>query len=216
MLDVIDRYVGDRFLRRFYDDPGTWRETYWHGVPVRKCPMDLWVFQEIIVNTRPELIIEAGTYRGGSALFMASICDMLDQGRIVTIDTAEEPDRPGHARIQYVTGSSTDPEVVSHLRDEAGAVQRVMVVLDSDHSGQHVLEELRSLGPLVTAGCYLIVEDTIVNGHPILRDFGPGPTEAVGQFLAERPGCFVVDRSCEKFHISFNPGGYLRRLPSGI
>jgi cephalosporin hydroxylase len=85
-----------------------------------------------------------------------------------------------------------------------------MVILDSDHSFGHVLSELRSYAPLVSTGCYLIVEDTNVNAHPVRPDFGPGPMEAVRMFLAEDGG-FVVDDSREKLLMTFNPGGYLRR-----
>jgi cephalosporin hydroxylase len=87
-----------------------------------------------------------------------------------------------------------------------------MVVLDSDHTAAHVFAELTLLAPLVTPGCYLVVEDTIVNGNPVLPDFGPGPAEAVARYLALEPSLFVVDRDREKFRLTFNPGGYLRRI----
>jgi cephalosporin hydroxylase len=86
-----------------------------------------------------------------------------------------------------------------------------MVVLDSDHHKDHVLEELRLYSPLVSVGQYLIVEDTHFNGHPILKNFGPGPWEAVEEFLRERPD-FAVDSSREKYGMTFNPHGYLRRV----
>jgi cephalosporin hydroxylase len=86
-----------------------------------------------------------------------------------------------------------------------------LVILDSDHSRDHVLTELRTYSPLVTPGQYLIVEDTNVNGHPVLSEHGPGPAEALVEFLDETDG-FEVDRAREKFGMTFNPGGYLRRL----
>ena len=85
-----------------------------------------------------------------------------------------------------------------------------MVVLDSNHSRDHVLRELEVYGPLVTPGCYLVVEDTNVNGHPVLPDHGPGPMEAVEEFLATTDD-FEVDRGRENRLLSFNPSGYLRR-----
>jgi cephalosporin hydroxylase len=93
----------------------------------------------------------------------------------------------------------------------ARASGTVMVVLDSDHSAAHVLDELRAYAPLVTPGSYLVVEDTNINGHPVFDSFGPGPTEAVTKFLDES-SAFVVDRSREKFLLTFNPSGWLRRV----
>jgi cephalosporin hydroxylase len=206
------RSVESKFTNLYYDDPSTWRATYWFGVHTAKCPLDLWIFQEIISETRPDLIVEAGTHKGGSAHFLASICDILGNGEVVTIDVIEQPDRPQHPRVTYLRGSSTDPEVAAQVRRRAEAVERVMVILDSDHSEAHVFDELCQFGPLVTPGCYLIVEDTIVNGNPVLPDFGPGPAEAVDRYLAREPSLFVVDRSREKFHLTFNSGGYLRKI----
>ena len=85
-----------------------------------------------------------------------------------------------------------------------------MVVLDSDHTRDHVAEELRLYAPLVTSGCYLVVEDTNVNGNPVLPEFGPGPQEAVAEFLAQTDD-FEVDHEREKLMLTFNPNGYLRR-----
>jgi cephalosporin hydroxylase len=87
----------------------------------------------------------------------------------------------------------------------------VMVILDSDHSRAHVLDELTAYGPLVTSGSFLLVEDTNLNGHPAAPDFGPGPMEAVQEFLGTHPE-FRVDRGWEKFFMTFNPRGYLRRI----
>lgn len=86
-----------------------------------------------------------------------------------------------------------------------------MVILDSDHSQAHVAAELTAYGPLVASGCYLVVEDTNINGHPVLPDFGPGPMEAVVAFLQTTPA-FEVDASRERFLLSLNPRGYLRRV----
>jgi cephalosporin hydroxylase len=182
------------------------------GVHTAKCPLDLWIYQEILMETRPDLIIETGTHKGGSAHFLASICDILRSGEVLTIDVTDQPDRPQHPRITYLLGSSTDAEVVAEATHRAEKVERVMVVLDSDHSEAHVFNELSLLGPLVTPGCYLTVEDTIVNANPVLPEFGPGPAEAVTRYLSLESSRFVVDASREKFHLTFNPGGYLRRV----
>ena len=86
-----------------------------------------------------------------------------------------------------------------------------MVVLDSDHSQAHVAAELEAYRSFVAPGCYLVVEDTNINGHPVAADFGPGPMEAVEAFLPRAPE-FEVDRSRERFLLTLNPGGYLRRI----
>jgi len=187
-----------------------WTEATWLGAQALKNPLDLWVYQEIMFETRPELVIETGTYRGGSAFFLASICDLLGAGEVVSIDI--EPlrdDYPAHPRVTYLGGrSSTDPEVVAEVRGRARE-KRTLVVLDSDHSQAHVEAELAAYADLVPVGCYLIVEDS--NIGQIRKDLLPGPLEAIGVFLAGTDA-FEIDRSREKFLITFNPSGYLRRV----
>ncbi|NWG00777.1 MAG: class I SAM-dependent methyltransferase [Thermoanaerobaculaceae bacterium] len=207
--------VVQRFHQLYYGTPEqTWKNTTWLGIPAAKCPLDLWVYQEILWETRPGLVVETGTAWGGSALFLASVLDCIGEGEVVTVDTKPDPAgtcRPVHPRVTYLTGSSTSAGVVEAVRQRAAAVERVMVILDSDHRYAHVVAELDLYAPLVTPGCYLIVEDTNVNGRPVAPNFGPGPAEAVADFLARNPG-FAVDPSREKFMLTFNPGGYLRRM----
>ena len=204
--------VSSSFALEYYNDPSTWRATYWLGVPTAKCPLDLWIYQEILTETRPDLIVETGTHMGGSALFLASVCDQLGNGSVLTIDIVDRSDRPQHPRITYVSGSSTDPDVVAQIGHRVRLAERVMVILDSDHSEAHVFDELSQLGPMVSPDCYLIVEDTNVNGHPVEPGFGPGPAEALERYLDIAPPRFIVDRSREKLLLTFNPGGYLRRM----
>ena len=142
--------------------------TFWLGTHVYKCPSDLWVYQELLHMTRPDLIIETGTHSGGSALYMASLCDLMGAGRIVTIDVDPLDDLPEHPRIKYVKGSSVAPEILEQVRAEASAANGVMVILDSDHSRDHVRAELREYAPLVSEGCYLIVEDTMAGVYPTM------------------------------------------------
>jgi cephalosporin hydroxylase len=118
--------------------------------------------------------------------------------------------RPVHRRIRYVHGSSTDPAIVAQVRAAAEG-KRAMVILDSDHAAAHVAAELAAYHDLVTIGCYLIVEDTNVNGHPVRPDFGPGPMEALDAFLAGRDD-FVSDLDRERFLLTMNPRGFLRRV----
>jgi cephalosporin hydroxylase len=210
---ITARFVVRPFHRLFYNSgKQTWSDTHWLGVPTQKCAFDLWVYQEILHELRPEVIVECGTANGGSALFLASIFDLLGQGEVITVDIVDQPGRPSHERITYVTGSSTDLEIVEQVERLVGSRAPVVVILDSDHSRDHVLNELRLYAPLVSAGSYVIVEDSNVNGHPVVPDFGPGPAEAVARFLAETSE-FEVDRSREKFFLTFNPCGYLRKLP---
>jgi cephalosporin hydroxylase len=189
--------------------------TRWLGVPIVKAPTDIFVIQEIVTETRPELIVESGAFAGGSALFCASLLELLGvDGKVVAIDidlrAVPEAVRE-HPRIELVEASSTDPALVSRLKAEAEG-KRVMVDLDSDHSAAHVLEELRALAPLVTPGCYLIVEDGWLGGHPVRPEHGPGPSEALTEWLAEGPHPFEVDRWRERLLLTMNPRGYLRRV----
>ena len=203
----------DDFHRLYYETGeagGTWKDTRFLGVTTWKVPLDLWVYQELLWELRPGLIVETGTAHGGSALYLATLCETIGRGQVVSVDIGHWPDRPAHPRLTYLTASSTDPEVVAEVAERARNAGTVLVVLDSDHSRDHVLAELRAYAPLVTSGSYLVVEDTNVNGHPVYEAFGPGPMEAVQDFLKERDD-FEVDRSREKFLLTFNPGGWLRK-----
>jgi cephalosporin hydroxylase len=205
----LDRSAISRAHEVFYESDA-WTKATWLGKQALKNPLDLWVYQEIVVETQPELIVETGTYRGGSALFLASVCDLVGRGEVVSIDV--EPardDYPVHPRITYLAGrSSTDPGVVAEVAERAEG-RSILVVLDSDHSQAHVEAELAAYAPLVPVGCYLIVEDS--NIGLIREDLMPGPLQAVDSFLSRR-GDFEIDRGREKFLITFNPSGYLRRV----
>lgn len=204
----------DAFHRLYYDlgaQGGTWQQTTWMGVPTRKLPLDMWVYQELLHRIRPRLIVECGTFLGGSALFLANMMELMAvDGTVVSIDTETFAGRPTHPMISYLTGSSTDPAIIERVRTEAVGRAPVMVILDSDHSQSHVSAEIAAYAPLVTPGSYLIVEDTNINGHPVFADYGPGPMEALEDFLATTDQ-FAPDETCEKLLMSFNPRGYLRR-----
>jgi len=195
-------------FHQLYYYSGVWaNNTKWMGISAQKCPFDLWVYQEIIFELRPDLIIETGTCYGGSALFMAQICDLIGHGRIISIDI-QAGNFPGHQRITYYHGSSIG-DAVSFCEKQAKNA-KVMVILDSDHSKDYVVKEMECYAPLVSKGSYLIVEDGDVNGHPICPDHGPGPFEAVTEFLKTHPE-FEVDVSREKFMMTQNPNGYLKK-----
>ena len=206
------RAATDRFHRLYYNrNDRTWRNTRWLGTDVEKCPLDLWIYQEILHELRPEVIIETGTRHGGSARYLASLCDLIGTGRVLSIDIDEAAGRPEHDRIHYFTGSSTGPEASKFIRDFVGDASPVVVILDSDHARTHVLDEMELYSDFVTRGSYLIVEDTNVNGHPVDPGFGPGPWEAIETFMA-RDKRFEIDHEREKFFLTFNPRGYLKKV----
>ncbi len=208
---VIDRFH-DLYYRRWRADAGTISAS-WFGHPIWKCPLDLWIYQELLVQTRPDTVIETGTDCGGSALFLAMILEQIGHGAVVSIDVEEVAGRPVHPRLTYLTGSSVDPGIVSKVTARV-AGGRALVILDSDHRAAHVPAELHAYGPIVQLGDYLIVEDTNLNGHPTEPDFGPGPTEAIQQFLAQSDE-FAIDARCERFMLTLNPSGYLKRVNPG-
>src|SRR5437016_1358149 len=123
----------EAFHRYYYDRTDTWSErTYWFGATVEKLPMDLWTYQELLAETKPDVILEMGTFKGGSAYFFASLFDLIGRGRVITVDIAPQASLPIHPRITYLTGSSTSDEIVSKIKSLVKPCERVMVVLDSD------------------------------------------------------------------------------------
>jgi cephalosporin hydroxylase len=182
----------------------------WFGYLLWKCPFDLWVYQELLVRTKPDFVVETGTFAGGSALYLASIFDLLGHGQVLSIDLNPRENRPEHPRIEYITGSSTDPAIVEQVKVRVKDA-RAMVILDSDHHAAHVYQELLAYQALVQPGDYLVVEDTNVNGHPAFADYGPGPMEAVERFLTETED-FQIDHCCNRFLMTLNPQGYLKRV----
>jgi cephalosporin hydroxylase len=205
MLTESERAVVDAFHRLYYP---FFRDTKWLGVTCRKCPFDLFVYQELILELRPDLIIECGTAEGGSAVFLASICELAEHGKVVSIDL-QPPGLPC-PRVTYCRGDTLSKDVLASLAGLVADKTSVLVILDDDHRRDHVLEEMRIYGGFVTPGSYLIVEDSNINNHPVYPEFGPGPMEAIDLFLRETSK-FEVDRSREKFLVSFNPRGFLRK-----
>lgn len=208
----------DAFHQAWYGSRHTWSSTFWMGVPTLKNPLDLWLYQEIIVGYRPALIIETGTAFGGSALFCAHVMDLSYRGalsgHVLTIDNAPQSPLPTHPRLTSLTGDALADETLETVRSYVNGVpagRNVLVLLDSDHAEAHVRKELDAYAGFVTPGSYLVVEDTNVNGHPVSPDHGPGPYEAVEDFLAAHPE-FSRDPYCEKYILTMNPNGWLRRV----
>lgn len=197
-----------------------WR---WLGVPIIQMPTDVVAIQEVIWETRPQVIVETGIARGGSVLLYSSILELIGEGTVLAIDIdlrdhnrrAIESHPLSH-RVQIFDGSSTDPSVVAHVHSRIGDARRVMVVLDSNHTHEHVLEELHRYAPMVTPGQFLIVADTIVEDLPAQehrpRPWGPGdnPKTALDAFLSETDR-FVIDPGVNnKLLMTSSPGAYLR------
>ena len=204
----IVRQFHDLYYRRWQRGNDTINLSY-YGYPLLKCPLDLWIFQELLVRTRPDVVIETGTWHGGSALYLATVLDQIGHGRVITIDIEPKPNRPDHARIRYLTGSSIDRAIVEEVRESVGS-DRAMVILDGNHYASFVYDEIIAYGPFVHVGDYLIVEDTDVYRIPTAPEYGDGPMEAVTKFLSENEE-FESDERCERFLMTLNPKGYLRR-----
>ena len=195
----------------------------WRGRPIIQYPQDMIALQEIVWRTQPELVVETGIAHGGSLIFFASLLELIGgDGRVLGIDIdirahnrAEIEAHRMAKRIDMIEGSSIGADVAATVAKMA-AGKRTMVVLDSNHTKDHVAAELKAYAPLVSAGCYLVVLDTIVEDMPEAffadRPWGPGnsPKSAVHEFLAGTDR-FVVDRAIDhKLLISVGPEGYLR------
>ncbi len=198
----------------------------WLGVPIIQLPEDVLATQEVIWATKPDVIIETGVARGGSVLFMASILQLIGKGKVIGVDIDIRPHNrdtiehhPMAKRVHLIEGSSADPGVVAEVRKQIPSSASVMVVLDSDHSRDHVLAELRSYGPMVTQGCYLVVADTRLGrldpslaprsrSKVLLK--GDEPLSALEIYLRETDR-FELDPVINgKQSLGSSPGGYLR------
>lgn len=203
--------AGEAYLRWFYDT-GAWKRMHYRGARVLKSPSDLWNYQELITELDVQWIVETGTRHGGSALYFADLLTARGaRGKVITVDVDPAACQvTDHEKIEFLYGSSVDPAVVAMVQSMLPAERgRLFAILDSDHSRDHVLQEMRAYVPLLAAGDYLIVEDTCVNGHPVRSEFGPGPWEAVEDFLAAQPGVLRNDAERErKFGFTFAPRGF--------
>ena len=207
----VRRALVEQFHRLYYHShERTWQDTRFLGVNVWKTPLDLWLYQELIHDLRPDVLIEAGTKFGGSAYYFARMFDLIDHGEVVTIDVEEQPDRPEHPRITYLSGSLDRPGRLRPGRRAAGRRQaadraRLLTPPRARARRAAALEPARA-GRLLHRG----------RGHPrgrppVTTRIGRGPWAAVKDFLRETDD-FEVDESMHKFFLTFNPRGYLKRV----
>ena len=187
-----------------------WKRTTWLGRAIESAPTDLIAYQQAIASVRPDFIVEAGTGDGARTYFLASICDLLDHGHVVSVGEGLSEDLPAHPRITYVDGALDSDTTLSRIRGLIGSGTRTLVVLGSREKAEPTRRLFALYSPLVSVGSYLIVTDTIVNGHPVWTGFGPGPHEALSTLL-QRHGEFYADPELERFGLTFNPGGFLKR-----
>ncbi|MSP25899.1 MAG: cephalosporin hydroxylase [Myxococcales bacterium] len=211
----LDRWAIDRFHQLWYDSRDTWGKNEYLGFGIKQLPLDCWLYQELVFRERPGFIVQTGISDGGSLLFFAHLLDHIGapaSAKVVGIDIelTASAKRLEHPRIVTVIHDSVAASTLELVRAQI-VPGRGLVVLDSDHSEAHVAKELKMYAPLVEAGSYLVVEDTNINGHPVLPEMGPGPLEAVDAFLREHRE-FVRDERWKRNLISFHQGGWLRRL----
>jgi cephalosporin hydroxylase len=196
----------------------------WFGEPTLNLPQDMFALQEIIFKTRPKFIIELGVAWGGSLLFYATLMKVLGGKRVIGIDIYVPDDLRQRLagvtelsdKILLIQGSSIESEMVARIREKVTDCRETMVILDSNHTHDHVISELRLYSPLIGKGFYMVCGDTIIEDMPVQKDrtrpWGPGnnPKTAVIEFLKENDR-FVIDESIDKkLLLTCMPGGFLK------
>ena len=200
-----------RWMVRYHTDL-LFDKISWMGIPARKMVLDAWVYQQIVHEVRPEIIIEIGNAEGGSTKYLAHLLDLVGQGEVIAVDIDHSVFRGHHPRIHLVTGDSLAPETLARVEAIARGRQG-LVIHDGDHSREHVLADLRAYAKFVALRGYFIVEDTVIDLFRAGDGLGSvnGPLGAVEQFVKEDPR-FQIDSDREYFVLTYNPQGYLKRI----
>ena len=186
---------------------------YWMGARALKNPFDAWIYQEIIYEIKPDVIVEIGSAEGGGALYFANLLDIIGKGLVISIDIDRSKYKVKHTRILEITGDSASPDTFAKV-SEICRGKSVIVFHDGDHSKEGVLRDLRLYSKVVNKGSYVIVEDGIVDlfrPGDGLGTYVEGPLAAVEAFLKENTD-FIVDKERERYILTYNPKGFLRRV----
>jgi len=184
----------------------------WMGVPIWKNVLDAWIYQELIYKVKPDVIVEIGSLMGGGTLYFANLLDIIGKGEVISVDINRTNYNVKHKRIIEITGDSASPEVIKSVTDLCKG-KSVFINHDGDHSTNHVLMDLQNYSSLVTPGSYFVVEDSLADFtsgvmRPSIKD---GPTMAILEFL-ETNHDFDIDKECERYLLTANPMGYLKRI----
>ena len=197
-------------------------EVTWLGIPIIQLPEDILMVQELVWKNRPDVIVESGVAHGGALILYASLCDLMGRGRVIGVDIEIRKynrlaieSHPASRRITLIEGSSTDASTMDAIRGRIQPSESVMVMLDSNHTRDHVRAELELYAPLIGPGGYIVVFDEVM---PLVADAPNGkpswdldnPLEAVRDFLNTHPD-FEVDRSYERMTTTYCHSGFLRR-----
>jgi len=188
---------------------------FWMGVPILKNPLDAWIYQEIIHEVKPDVIIEIGSYHGGGTLFLAHLLDIIGKGHVISIDITRETYRAKHERIIDITGDSASEDTIARVAALCEG-KTALVIQDANHSRSNVLKDIESYSRFVTCGSYFIIEDGVVElfgPKPKLFGLYPdgGPLSATEEFIIKNRD-FIVDKERERYLITYNPKGFLKRI----
>ncbi len=187
----------------------------WMGIPTWKNVLDLWIYQELVFKVRPDIIVEMGSFKGGSTLYLAHLLENIGHGRVISVDIDHSNFVASHGRISIFTGSTQDSGIITQIKKVcAGA--RVMIIHDADHNKDTVLADLYAYADIVSKDSYFIIEDGVVDlfsPQSVLGSAlgGPGPLPAIREFL-KSDRRFVADRDCERYLLTYNPNGFLKRI----
>jgi cephalosporin hydroxylase len=204
-LDMTLRDWVERYQREI-----VFEQVRYRGVLAWKNVLDLWVVQEIIWETGVDTVIEIGVGHGGTTLWLSDLLANFRgaNARVISIDL-EAPAIALPENVRFIRGDSIAPATVAEAKS-LSAGRKTMVIADGDHAAKHVLAEMRLYGPLVSEGCYFVAEDGIIDVME-WESYTPGPSVAAKEFVRENDE-FVIDRSREKFLLTYAPNGFLKRV----